>query len=112
MRKILKMLQENFLIFLDFIFVLVAMIASLFVPYLVYGIYVGYLFTLMDVHLLVEEKKLAKIQIMTLLLGVVCTFMGQRMNSAFCLYGLQGACLVFWLVQFILYLRYMEKMKK
>lgn len=111
MRKLWKMFWENWLIFLDFIFMVVTLVATAFVPELIYGIYVGYFFMILDIRLLVEEKNLAKFQVVTLMLGLVVAAVGQKMGSLLFLYGVETVCLVLWLVQYIYYLKYLEKVK-
>lgn len=111
MRKMWKMFWENWLIFLDFIFMVVTLVATAFVPELIYGIYAGYFFMILDIRLLVEERNLAKSQVLTLFLGLVLAAVGHKIDSVFFLYGAEIVCLLLWLVQYIYYLKYLEKAK-
>ena len=56
MRKMFKMIWENILFFLDMLFMIVTLVASVFIPYLVYGLYAGYVIWILDVCLLVKDK--------------------------------------------------------
>ena len=112
MRKMFKMIWENILFFLDMLFMIVTLVASVFIPYLVYGLYAGYVFLILDVCLLVEDKSCRRFQNAALLLGVFTALIGHAQSSAVMLYIMQPIVWITWLHFFIAYLKIMEKNKK
>lgn len=112
MRKMLKMIQENVLFFLDMMFLIVTLVATVFIPDLVYGLYAGYVFMILDVYLLVEDKTCRIFQIATLLVCALCVVIGQTQNSAAMMYIMHPLAMVTWMYEFIAYLKIMEMKKK
>ena len=112
MRKMLKMIQENILFFLDMMFLIVTLVATVFVPDLVYGLYAGYVLMILDVYLLVENKTCRIFQIATLLLCALCVAIGQTQSSDAMMYIMHPLAMVTWLCEFIKYLKIMEMKKK
>lgn len=112
MRKMFKMIRENILVFLNIMFLLVALVATLFVPNMVYALYAGYVCLIVNVIFVVKMKMPRIWQIVTLLDAVLCLWLGHVQNVAAMTYIMHPMALGVWIWEFWVYLRFMEDKKK
>ena len=112
MRKMFKMIRENILVFLNIMFLLVALVATLFVPNMVYALYAGYVCMIVNVIFAVRDKVPCIYQIVTLLIAVFCVWVGHVQNVAAMTYIMHPMALGAWILEFLQYLIFTEHKKK
>ena len=112
MRKMFKMIRENILVFLNIMFLLVALVATLFVPNMVYALYAGYVCLIVNVIFVVKIKVLRICQIVTLLVAVFCVWVGHVQSVAAMTYVMHPMALGVWIGEFLSYQNFKELKKK
>lgn len=108
MRKMLKLIKENRLFFFDALFLIGCLVATVFIPAMVYSLYIVYFFTIMDVYLMVEDKVCKVFQIVTLLVCVMCVLVGHVQNVAAMMYIMHPLAIMVWICEYIVYLKIMK----
>lgn len=112
MRKMFKMIRENVLVFLNIMFLLVALVATRFVPNMVYALYAGYVCMIVNVIFVVKIKVLRICQIVTLLVAVFCVWVGHVQSVAAMTYVMHPLALGAWIGEFLSYQNFKELKKK